>query len=140
MKKAVPIVIVLFLLVGAIAGCSQKENVQLVSLNAPAQILRELIVGDIEGSLGPFRSGARDEALTEKMTEYADLLDGRDYLRCECLDYEVIGSRQEGLCEETTYHRITLKDGTILYAICACLTDENGDGLVDFSLYTECPW
>jgi len=139
MKKTM-IILIMLLIAVLLIGCTQRQMVQLVSLNAPEQIIRELIVGDIEGSLDPFRSDARDEALTEKMTGYAELLDGRDYLRCECLDYEVTGSRQEGLCEETTYHRITLKDDTVFYAICECLTDENGDGLVSFSLYTECPW
>lgn len=67
-------------------------------------------------------------------------MDGRDYLRCECIDYEVVGSRKEGIYEETTYHKITLKDETILYAICYSVKDEEWDGLVSFDLYTECPW
>jgi hypothetical protein len=74
------------------------------------------------------------------MTGYAKLLDGREYLRCECVDYEVVGTRKEGNYEETTYHKITLKDETVLYAICYSIKDENSDGLVSFDLYTECPW
>lgn len=140
MKRIVYLLAALFLLVGLLAACSQEEEVQLGSLNAPAQILEELIVGDIEGSLGPFRGDVRTPELTEKMTEYSALLDGREYLRCECLDYEVVGTRKEGIYEETTYHRITLKDDTVLYAICYSLKDEEWDGLVTFDLYEDCPW
>lgn len=140
MKRFICITAVLVLIVGMLAGCVQKDDVQLGSLNAPKQILEELIVGDIEGSLGPFRADLWTDELREKMSGYAELLDGREYLRCECVDYEVVGTRKEGNYEETTYHKITLKDETVLYAICRSLTDENSDGLVSFDLYTECPW
>ena len=140
MKRFICITAVLVLTVGMLAGCVQKDEVQLGSLNAPKQILEELIVGDIEGSLGPFRPDLWTDELREKMAGYAELLDGREYLRCECMDYEVVGTRKEGNYEETTYHKITLKDNTVLYAICYSLKDENSDGLVSFDLYTECPW
>lgn len=139
MKKLACFAFALILLVGSLTACSQKEDIQLGSLNAPAQILKELIIGDIEGSVAPFRGDAITPELKEKMTAYAALLDGRDYLRCECIDYEVVGSRKEGIYEETTYHKITLKDETILYAICYSVKDEEWDGLVSFDLYTECP-
>lgn len=140
MKRFICITAVLVLTVGMLAGCVQKDDVQLGSLNAPKQILEELIVGDIEGSLGPFRPDLWTDELRDKMAGYAELLDGREYLRCECMDYEVVGTRKEGNYEETTYHKITLKDNTVLYAICYSLKDENSDGLVSFDLYTECPW
>ena len=140
MKRFICITAVLVLILGMLAGCVQKDDVQLGSLNAPKQILEELIVGDIEGSLGPFRPDLWTDELREKMAGYAELLDGREYLRCECMDYEVVGTRKEGNYEETTYHKITLKDNTVLYAICYSLKDENSDGLVSFDLYTECPW
>lgn len=140
MKRCIYITAVLVLILGMLAGCVQKDDVQLGSLNAPKQILEELIVGDIEGSLGPFRGDLWTDELKEKMAEYAELLDGREYLRCECVNYEVVGTRKEGICEETTYHKIILKDNTVLYAICYSLKDENSDGLVSFDLYTECPW
>ena len=140
MKRFICITAVLVLILGMLAGCVQKDDVQLGSLNAPKQILEELIVGDIEGSLGPFRPDLWTDELREKMAGYAELLDGREYLRCECMDYEVVGTRKEGNYEETTYHKITLKDNTVLYAICYSLKDENSDGLVSFDLYIECPW
>ena len=140
MKRFICITAVLVLILGMLAGCVQKDDVQLGSLNAPKQILEELIVGDVEGSLGPFRPDLWTDELREKMAGYAELLDGREYLRCECMDYEVVGTRKEGNYEETTYHKITLKDNTVLYAICYSLKDENSDGLVSFDLYTECPW
>lgn len=140
MKRITCLAAVLVLLLSLMTACARKEDVQLGSLNTPAQILEELIVGDIEGSLGPFRGDVRTPELTAKMTEYAALLDGRDYLRCECVDYEVVGSRKEGIYEETTYHRITLRDDTVLYAICYSLKDDNWDGLVSFDLYEACPW
>ena len=140
MKRFIGITAVLVLILGMLAGCVQKDDVQLGSLNAPKQILEELIVGDIEGSLGPFRPDLWTDELRDKMAGYAELLDGREYLRCECMDYEVVGTRKEGNYEETTYHKITLKDDTVLYAICYSLKDENSDGLVSFDLYTECPW
>lgn len=140
MKRFICIVTTFILILCLMAGCGQKDDVQLGSLNAPAQILEELIVGDIEGSLGPFRGDVRTSELNEKMAGYAELLDGREYLRCECVNYEVVGTRKEGIYEETTYHKITLKDDTVLYAICYSLKDENWDGLVSFDLYTECPW
>ena len=140
MKRYIYITAVLVLIAGIFAGCVQTDDVQLGSLNAPKQILEELIVGDIEGSLGPFRPDLWTDELREKMTGYAELLDGREYLRCECVNYEVIGTRKEGNYEETTYHKITLKDETVLYAICYSLKDEDSDGLVSFDLYTECPW
>lgn len=140
MKRCICIVICLVTILCLMGGCNQKEDVQLGSLNAPKQILEELIVGDIEGSLGPFRGDLWTDELKEKMAGYAELLDGREYLRCECVDYEVVGTRKEGIYEETTYHKITLKDDTVLYAICYSLKDENWDGLVSFDLYTECPW
>ena len=140
MKRFICIAAVLVLILGMLAGCVQKDDVQLGSLNAPKQILEELIVGDIEGSLGPFRPDLWTDELREKMAGYAELLDGREYLRCECVDYEVVGNRKEGNYEETTYHKITLKDNTVLYAICYSLKDENSDGLVSFDLYMECPW
>ena len=55
MNRCICIVTCLVLILSLMAGCVQKEDVQLGSLNAPKQILEELIVGDIEGSLGPFR-------------------------------------------------------------------------------------
>lgn len=140
MKRFICITAVLVLILGMLAGCVQKDDVQLGSLNAPKQILEELIVGDIEGSLGPFRPDLWTDELRDKMAGYAELLDGRECLRCECMDYEVVGTRKEGNYEETTYHKITLKDNTVLYAICYSLKDENSDGLVSFDLYTECPW
>ena len=140
MKRFICITAVPVLILGMLAGCVQKDDVQLGSLNAPKQILEELIVGDIEGSLGPFRPDLWTDELRDKMAGYAELLDGREYLRCECMDYEVVGTRKEGNYEETTYHKITLKDNTVLYAICYSLKDENSDGLVSFDLYTECPW
>ena len=140
MKRYIYITAILVLIVGIFAGCAQKDDVQLGSLNAPQQILEELIVGDVEGSLGPFRPDLWTDELRDKMAGYAELLDGREYLRCECMDYEVVGTRKEGNYEETTYHKITLKDNTVLYAICYSLKDENSDGLVSFDLYTECPW
>lgn len=140
MKRFICITAVLVLILGMLAGCVQKDDVQLGSLNAPKQILEELIVGDIEGSLGPFRPDLLTDTLREKMAGYAELLDGREYLRCECVNYEVVGTRKEGNYEETTYHKITLKDDTVLYAICYSLKDENSDGLVSFDLFTECPW
>lgn len=140
MKRFICITAVLVLILGMLAGCVQKDDVQLGSINAPKQILEELIVGDIEGSLGPFRPDLWTDELRDKMAGYAELLDGREYLRCECMDYEVVGTRKEGNYEETTYHKITLKDNTVLYAICYSLKDENSDGLVSFDLYTECPW
>ena len=140
MKRFICITAVLVLILGMLAGCVQKDDVQLGSLNAPKQILEELIVGDIEGSLGPFRPDLWTDELRDKMAGYAELLDGREYLRCECMDYEVVGTRKEGNYEETTYHKITLKDNTVLYAICYSLKDENSDGLVSFDLYIECPW
>ena len=140
MKRFICITAVLVLILGMLAGCVQKDDVQLGSLNAPKQILEELIVGDIEGSLGPFRPDLWTDELRDKMAGYAELLDGREYLRCECMDYEVVGTKKEGNYEETTYHKITLKDNTVLYAICYSLKDENSDGLVSFDLYTECPW
>ena len=140
MKRFICITAVLVLILGMLAGCVQMDDVQLGSLNAPKQILEELIVGDIEGSLGPFRPDLWTDELRDKMAGYAELLDGREYLRCECMDYEVVGTRKEGNYEETTYHKITLKDNTVLYAICYSLKDENSDGLVSFDLYTECPW
>lgn len=140
MKRFICITAVLVLILGMLAGCVQKDDVQLGSLNAPKQILEELIVGDIEGSLGPFRPDLWTDELRDKMAGYAELLDGREYLRCECMDYEVVGTRKEGNYEETTYHKITLKDNTVLYAICYSLKDENSDGLVSFDLYMECPW
>ena len=140
MKRCIYITAVLVLILGMLAGCMPKNDVQLGSLNAPKQILEELIVGDIEGSLGPFRPDLWTDELREKMSKYAELLDGREYLRCECVNYEVVGTRKEGIYEETTYHKIILKDNTVLYAICYSLKDENSDGLVSFDLYTECPW
>ena len=140
MKRYIYIAAILVLILGMLAGCVQKDDVQLGSLNAPKQILEELIVGDIEGSLGPFRPDLWTDELREKMSGYAELLDGREYLRCECVNYEVVGTRKDGNYEETTYHKITLKDDTVLYAICYSLKDENSDGLVSFDLYTECPW
>ena len=140
MKRCICITAVLVLMLGMLVGCIPKNDVQLGSLNAPKQILEELIVGDIEGSLGPFRPDLWTDELREKMTGYAELLDGREYLRCECVNYEVVGTRKDVNYEETTYHKITLKDNTVLYAICYSLMDENSDGLVSFDLYTECPW
>ena len=140
MKRCICITAVLVLILGMLVGCIPKNDVQLGSLNAPKQILEELIVGDIEGSLGPFQPDLWTDELREKMTGHAELLDGREYLRCECVNYEVVGTRKEGIYEETTYHKITLKDNTVLYAICYSLKDENSDGLVSFDLYTECPW
>ena len=140
MKRFICITAILDLILGMFSGCGQKNDVQLGSLNAPKQILEELIVGDIEGSLGPFRPDLWTDELREKMAGYAELLNGREYLRCECVNYEVVGTRKEGNYEETTYHKITLKDDTVLYAICYSLKDENSDGLVSFDLYTECPW
>lgn len=140
MKRMGCWVIILMLLLGVLTGCTQKEDVQLGSLNTPRQILEELTVGDIEGSLGPFRGDAITPELKEKMESYAVLLDGREYLRIECMNYEVVGTMKEGTYEETTYHRITLKDDTVLYAICYLLKDDSWEGLVSFDLYTECPW
>ena len=140
MKRYIYIAAILVLILGMLAGCVQKDDVQLGSLNAPKQILEELIVGDIEGSLGPFRPDLWTDELRDKMAGYAELLDGREYLRCECVNYEVVGTRKEGNYEETTYHKITLIDNTVLYAICYSLKDENSDGLVSFDLYKECPW
>ena len=140
MKKYKYISAILVLLLGILGGCTQKDDVQLGSLNTPKQILEELIVGDVKGSVAPFRGDTITPELEEKMTGYAQLLSGREYLRVECMNYEVVGTRKEGIYEETTYHRITLKDDTVLYGICYCLKDENADGLVSFELYTECPW
>jgi len=140
MKQLLCLAGTMLLLLSAMAGCQKEEPVQLGSLNTPAQILEELIVGDVDGSLAPFRSDAVTPELKERMAAYVRLLSGREYLRCECLDFEVTGTRKEGIYEETTYHRITLKDDTVLYAICYSLKDENQDGLVSFDLYTHCPW
>jgi len=140
MKKITALFAAMLLLSCLMIGCAQGDDVQLGSLNTPKQILEELIVGDIEGSFAPFRQEEQTPELEEKMKEYAALLDGREYLRCECVDYEVTGSRKEGLYEETTYHKITLKDNTVLYAVCYGKIDEEGERLVSFDLYTECPW
>ena len=140
MKRFLCLITVLFLLLSTMAGCRKEDPVQLSTVMIPKQILKELIVGDVEGSLAPFRGDAITPELKETMAQYAQLIDGREYLRTECLDFEVIGTRKEGICEETTYHRITLMDETILYAICINYKDDNGDGLISFELYTECPW
>lgn len=140
MKKALEIVMTVTILALTLMACSREGNVRLESIEATMQIIQELSAGNVEGAMAPFRGDARDIGQEEKMEEYCRLLNGREYLRCECVKYEVEGSREELPRKETTYYTITLEDETVLYAISYTLTDTEWDGFAAFDLYSNCPW
>ena len=89
--------------------------------------------------MAPFRMDAQEDQ-REKMESYVEWIDGREDESFEVVSYEVTGAREDGHCAETLHCQITFDDGTVMYAICYLLMDDQADGMISYDMYTECPW
>lgn len=81
-----------------------------------------------------------DPALPEKLEQYAQLIDGRHYKHTAAVDYTLEGDYPNPPYVETCFMEVILEDGTNMYAIVVFRQEEDGCGVTDFDLYTECPW
>lgn len=134
------IALLLMLLAVLLAGCQEKE--QPLSALMPVQnMVRHLAIGDVQTALGPVNVEHAEEGIAEKLESYVDMIGGREVLRVDCVDYERSEERAYGgLGEEITYYEIWLEDEKFLYAVCVDVQGEDYCGIVEFTIYEECPW
>lgn len=137
MKRLILVLLVLAIL---LAGCREKEQ-PLSALMSVQSMVQHLAIGDMETVMGPVNLEHAEEGITEKLEGYVDLIGGREVLRVDCVDYERSEERAYGgLGEEITYYEIWLENGEYLYARCVDVRGEDYCGIVEFTIYEECPW
>lgn len=103
-------------------------------------IMEGLCIGDIETAQ---RAIYREKAvpdLTEKLERYMELIGDRLHAHIGIADFTLEGNFPTPPYSETSYVEIRMDDGSVLYAVVVWLQDANGGGVIDFDLYTECPW
>lgn len=158
MKRTILIMtILIFIIVAAVIICAplienQEPEVKYYSggyANTKG-ILRGLCIGDVSECYGVIYVDPNDHTkihpeyvepeLPEKLERYCQLIDGRQYKHTAAVDYTLEGDYPNPPYVETCYMEVILEDGTVMYAIVAFLQNDDGCGVTNFDLYTECPW
>lgn len=133
-------VVVGLLLLAVLGGCVKKEQPLSATMSVQSMV-EHLAIGDVETALDPVNLEKAEEGIREKLEGYVDLLGGREVLRVDCVDYERSEERAlGGLGEEITYYEIWLENGEYLYAKCVDVQGEDYCGIVEFTIFEECPW
>lgn len=103
-------------------------------------IMQGLSIGDIAESYGVVYRAKANPELADKLEAYLPLVEGRNYKHIAAADYTLEGDYPNPPYTETSYMEIIMEDGSMMYAIVVFLQEEDGCGVTDFDLYTECPW
>ena len=146
MKRIVSFMI-LALFAVFILGCTHtayKEE-PLSYVSGVQYMLTDISDGNMDKAMGRIYTEKAESQINENLLLCAELLNGREIMRCDCYDYERSGNRSDisTIYTETTYYRIYLTEDYSsdpdFYVKATGILDANGDGIVSFEIYSEIP-
>lgn len=142
MKRLVICLFACVLVVSITAGCG-STNETLRGMVSAQEMIQDIALGNLDDAWNPVYAPMADENLKDNMEKYAELFDGREVKRCDCVDYEVVehSGKRGGNYTETTYYNIYLTEDYLgepdLYAKAVCIRDDNGEGIISLEISTE---